>query len=58
MLGLNDNHWGDVRLGGCVSGGKVRWNKGQEECVRCGWSLISPLPSRDTLWKTSGPSHI
>lgn len=29
MLGLNNNRWGDVRLGGCVSGGKVRWNKGQ-----------------------------
>lgn len=21
-------------------GGKVRWNRGQEECARCGWWLI------------------
>lgn len=28
-------------MGVCFCGGKVRWNKGQEECLRCGRSLIS-----------------
>lgn len=56
-VGVNDNHGGEVRLGGCVCvcGGKVRWNKGQDECVRCGWSLISRFHSRETLWKHQVP---
>lgn len=28
-------------MGVCFCGGKVRWNKGQEECLRCGRWLIS-----------------
>lgn len=54
-VGVNDNHWGELELGVCLCGGKVRWNKGQEECVRCGWSLISLLHSRDTFWKHQVP---
>lgn len=33
----------------------MRWNGGQEECVRCGRSLISQLHSRDALWKHQLP---